>query len=158
MARPRKCRWIWAEPNASYFKPRGIPLVDLDEVILTVDEHETIRLNDLLGLEQDQAALQMKISRQTFGRILTSARKKIADALINAKALKIEGGDFMVAKRKFRCSDCGHTWELAYGTGRPVNCPSCQSKNLHRAEEDRGYARAGRRGGGGYGGPRNKTL
>lgn len=49
----------------------------------------------------------------------------------------------MTAKRKFRCADCDHTWEIPYGTGRPANCPKCESKNIHRAEEDRGYARQG---------------
>lgn len=57
-----------------------------------------------------------------------------------------------MAKKKFRCSECGHTWEVAYGAPRPPLCPECKSANLHRAEEDRGYARRGR-GRGGFGGP-----
>jgi predicted DNA-binding protein (UPF0251 family) len=137
-------------PGSDYFKPRGIPLSMLEEVILTVDEFEAIRLADLDGLYQEQAAEKMKVSRPTFGRIIEAAHKKMADALVKGKALKIEGGEFeMAAMRKFRCYGCQHSWELPYGTGRPENCPSCKSGNIRRAEEDRGYARGVGRGQGG---------
>jgi predicted DNA-binding protein (UPF0251 family) len=133
-------------PESTYFKPRGIPLTMLEEVVLTVDEYEAIRLADLESLYQEQAAERMKVSRQTFGRIIESAHKKVAEALVKGKALKIEGGEFeMAAMRKFKCSDCQHAWELHYGTGRPENCPSCKSGNIHRAQEDRGYARGVRK-------------
>jgi predicted DNA-binding protein (UPF0251 family) len=142
MARPRHCRRISCLPESKYFKPRGIPLSTLEEIILTFDEFEAIRLADLEALYQEQAAREMNVSRQTFGRIIESAHKKVAEALVKGKALKIEGGDFeMAAKREFRCYDCQHTWELPHGTGRPGNCPSCKGGNIHRAEEDRGYAR-----------------
>jgi rubrerythrin len=112
-----------------------------------VDEFEAIRLADLESLYQEQAATEMNVSRQTFGRIIESAHRKVAEALVKGKALKIEGGDFeMAATRKFKCYDCQHTWEISYGTGRPENCPSCKSGNIHRAEEDRGYARGWRAG------------
>jgi predicted DNA-binding protein (UPF0251 family) len=144
MVRPRKCRWVCGEPNARYFKPRGIPLTVLAQSTLTLDELEALRLADVEGLEQGEAAERMKISRQTFGRILEKARRTVADAIVNSKAIKIEGGDVkMVPKRKFSCSNCGHNWEVPYGTGRPSDCPKCQSKNIHRAEEDRGYAQCG---------------
>jgi predicted DNA-binding protein (UPF0251 family) len=142
MARPRNCRRVGSIPESNYFKPRGIPLSMLEEVVLTVDECEAIRLADLESLYQEQAAEKMKVSRQTFGRIIESAHKKVAEALVKGKALKIEGGEFeMAAMRKFRCSDCQHDWNLPYGTGRPQDCPSCKSGNIHRAQEDRGYAR-----------------
>jgi len=142
MARPRNCRRVGSLPESDYFKPRGIPLSMLEEVILTIDEFESIRLADLEGLYQEQAAERMKVSRQTFGRIIESAHKKVAEALVEGKALKIEGGEFeMASTRKFRCYDCQHSWELPYRTGRTENCPSCKSGNIHRAEEDRGYAR-----------------
>jgi predicted DNA-binding protein (UPF0251 family) len=147
MARPRHCRRVGCLPGSKYFKPRGIPLSSLDEVILTVDEFEAVRLADLESLYQEQAAEKMNVSRQTFGRIIESAHKKVAEALVKGKALKIEGGEFeMAAMRKFKCDDCQHSWELSYGTGRPENCPSCKSGNLHRAEEDKGYARGFGRG------------
>ena len=89
-------------PGSEYFKPRGIPLSMLEEVILTVDEFEAIRLADLEGLYQEQAAEKMNVSRQTFGRIIESAHKKVAEALVKGKALKIEGGEFeMASLRKF---------------------------------------------------------
>jgi len=151
MPRPRRCRWVGARPNSTYFKPRGIPLAVLDEIILTVDEHEAIRLNDLEGLEQEEAAKRMKISRQTFGRILASARKKIADAIINAKAIKIEGGDFVTAGGMLKCAECNYVWKLAEATPGPPICPSCGSTNLYPADVGWGYGWGGRRRGWGGG-------
>lgn len=147
MPRPFKCRYIRCEPDVSYFKPRGIPISRLDEVVLTVDEFESVRLADVEGLYQDEAATKMNVSRQTFGNIVKSAHRKIADALVNGKAIKIKGGVYQMAvMRKFKCSECEHVWETAYGAARPGECPKCQSKNIHRAEEDRGYARGRGRG------------
>jgi len=94
MVRPRLCRRILAEPNVTYFKPRGIPLMQLEETILNVEEFEAVRLKDLEGLEQEECAKKMKISQPTFHRLVLSARKKIADAIINGKAIRIEGGNF----------------------------------------------------------------
>ena len=79
-------------PQVTFYKPRGVPLSVLQQVNLTFDELEAIRLADFQGLYQEQAAEKMNISRQTFGRIIESAHKKIADALVNGKALSIEGG------------------------------------------------------------------
>ena len=93
MPRPCRCRRIRCRPDTNYFKPRGIPLDALEEVNLTLDELEAIRLADLGDLYQEAAAKKMNVSRQTFGNIINSAHKKIADALLNAKALKIEGGN-----------------------------------------------------------------
>jgi len=92
MPRPCRCRRIRCNPNANYFKPRGIPLDMLEEVNLALDELEAVRLADLEGLYQEDAAKKMNISRQTFGNVINSAHKKIADVLLNSKALKIEGG------------------------------------------------------------------
>ncbi|SDH75633.1 DUF134 domain-containing protein [Propionivibrio dicarboxylicus] len=89
MVRPLKCRQISCNPASRYFKPAGIPLRELDEVVLKLDEIEAMRLTDLEGLYQIDAAQQMGISRQTIGNILKSAHAKIADALLNGKALRI---------------------------------------------------------------------
>ena len=89
MPRPKKKRRIKCNPAAYYFKPRGIPLIQLEEIILEQDELEAIRLADYDGLSHEEAALKMKISRATFGRIVHSARNKIADSIINGKAIKI---------------------------------------------------------------------
>ena len=93
MPRPKCCRNVCGIPDANYFKPRGIPTVGLEEVVLNLDEFEAIRLADYEALYQEDAARSMNISRQTFGRIIESAHKKIADVLINGKALKIAGGE-----------------------------------------------------------------
>jgi predicted DNA-binding protein (UPF0251 family) len=103
----------------------------LEEVTLSVDEAEAIRLKDLAGLEQEEGADKMGISRPTFQRILASARQKMADALLNGKAIRIEGGNFELAMRRFRCAEDGHEWDItpeALVAGPPV-CPHCQSPN-----------------------------
>ncbi|MDP2807400.1 MAG: DUF134 domain-containing protein, partial [bacterium] len=98
MSRPCKCRRVRCQPSALYFKPRAIPLLLLEEVVLTIDELEAMRLADLEGLYQEEAAGKMMISRQTFGNIIARAHKKVADALVNSKALKIEGGAVKTGK------------------------------------------------------------
>jgi predicted DNA-binding protein (UPF0251 family) len=90
MVRPIKPRRILFNPDVVYFKPRAIPLSILEEVNLNIDELEALRLCDYKNLEQSEAAKKMKISQSTLQRILTSARKKIADALIKGKAIKIK--------------------------------------------------------------------
>jgi predicted DNA-binding protein (UPF0251 family) len=92
MPRPRHCRRVGHLPQVTFYKPQSVPLSVLQHIALTVDELEAIRLADLQGLYQEQAAEKMNVSRQTFGRIIESAHKKIADALVNGKALSIEGG------------------------------------------------------------------
>jgi len=130
------------------FKPAGVPACSLEEVVLTVDELEALRLADLLGMYQEQAAEQMKVSRPTFGRIIESARRKVAETLVQGKALKIEGGVIQMAEtRGFTCSDCQHAWEVPFGAGRPQACPACKGQNIHRAPEDRGRGRGQGRGG-----------
>ena len=142
MARPKRCRRISSTPGSSYFKPRGIPLAVLEEVVLSFDEYEAIRLANLESLYQEQAAEQMGVSRQTFGRIIDSAHKKVAEALVKGRALKIEGGAVVVASAKmFRCCACQHAWDLPDATGQPVNCPSCKSGDIRRTEMDKGHPR-----------------
>jgi len=89
MVRPIKPRRIIFDPNVTYFKPRAIPLSVLKEVNLNVDELESLRLCDLKNLSQAEAAKKMKISQSTLGRILTLARKKVSEALVQGKAIKI---------------------------------------------------------------------
>ncbi len=144
MPRPFRCRRVRCKPDSNYFKPRGIPIDLLDEVNLTIDELEAIRLADLEEKYQEDAAKKMNVSRQTFGNIVNSAHKKIADVLVNSKALKIEGGVVKMIERFFVCYDCKNEWTLAHGSGRPNECPKCKSSNIHRAPHDRGWARGGR--------------
>ncbi|MBU2640029.1 MAG: DUF134 domain-containing protein [Nanoarchaeota archaeon] len=100
MPRPRRCRWVSRRPDFTFFKPAGVRRIDLEQSILTVDELEAINLKDYLGLEQEEAAKKMNISQPTFHRLILSARKKIADAIINGKAIRIQGGNFEIIKNK----------------------------------------------------------
>ena len=107
MPRPRNFRRICQKPAANYYKPRGIPLSALQHINLTFDELEAIRLADLEGMYQEKAAQEMNISRQTFGRIIESAHKKIADALVNGKALSIDGGNIEFDNSGMESKKCG---------------------------------------------------
>lgn len=89
MARPMICRKVSCDVTAKYFKPQGIPMRDLDEIAMELDEIEAIRLADLEGLYQVDAAARMGVSRQTFGNIIARAHKKVASALLGGKALRI---------------------------------------------------------------------
>jgi len=89
MVRPIKPRRVFFDPNVVYFKPRAVPLSLLEEVDLGIDELEALRLCDYKNLEQTEAAKKMKVSQSTLQRILTSARKKVTEALIEGKAIKI---------------------------------------------------------------------
>jgi len=138
MPRPRCCRRIGWLPHCRSFEPRG---GSSDVIFLELDELEALRLADLLGLHQEEAAAEMKISRPTFGRIVEQAHRKVAEALIFGKALHIntKGGNMVVVpKRTFICYDCGKTWQLPFGTNRPQACPACSSHNIHRSPAERG--------------------
>jgi len=141
MARPRKFRYIGFEPGVTYFKPRGIPLSMLDEIALTSDELEAVRLKNLEGFEQIKCAKKMKISQSTFQRILTSANKKIAEALILGKAIKIEKGTVAITAaktRRWRCENCRYEWKIPFGAGkrgREMFCPKCKSRLVHRIDD-----------------------
>ena len=130
MPRPVKWRRVALIPQVSYFKPAGIPLRALEEVGLTVEEVEAVRLRDVERLQQEECAEQMHVSRPTFHRVLGSARGKIADAIISGKAIRIEGGNFALASQLFRCRRDGHEWQVpfeAVASGRPLACPRCES-------------------------------
>ena len=98
--RPKKTRWISCLPGERCFKPRCKPLSKLNRVHLTLDEFEAVRLADLDGMKQVDAAKKLKISRPTFSRIVSSAHNKIADGLVNIKAICIEGGCCEVIKKR----------------------------------------------------------
>ena len=89
MVRPCVRRRIRGNPGSSYFKPAGIRMIDLEESVLDMPEFEAIRLVDLKGISQDEAGAKMQISQSTLSRVLKSGRKKIADAVVNGKAIKI---------------------------------------------------------------------
>jgi predicted DNA-binding protein (UPF0251 family) len=134
MVRPQKDRMVAFNPEISYFKPRGIPMIDLEEVCLTVDQREAIRLSDLLGMSHEDAGSRMGVSRATFGRIIQRARNTVADALINGKAINVEGGNYRIVNkaRLFHCNNCNFEWEEPFGSGRPKWCPACNEKEFYR--------------------------
>jgi predicted DNA-binding protein (UPF0251 family) len=122
MARPRKCRWVEMKPGVTFFKPRGIPLRDLDQQVITVDELEAIRLADYLELTQEAVAKKMAVSRPTVTRMLARAHKAVADALVHGKAIAIQGGDYRLG---FQCCACGHRWSAEEGHEVPAFCVQC---------------------------------
>ncbi|MFC1895134.1 DUF134 domain-containing protein [Thermodesulfobacteriota bacterium] len=99
MARRTKCRLIEATPEVTYFKPQGVPLRDLTEVYLPLEGFEALRLADYEGLKQEDAALRMNVSRQTFSRILIEARRTVVEAVVNGLALFIQGGNYVLEGR-----------------------------------------------------------
>ena len=129
MPRPRKRRRVWHEPRPAIFKPVGVPLDQLKSITLLHDELEALRLVDLDGRYQEEAARQMNVSRSTLQRIVNEARYKVVQALTEGAALHIEGGTFRVARVWWQCDDCGHVWEIEHGSGQstPTRCPSCGS-------------------------------
>ena len=92
MPRPPKPRRVGPAPETVRFKPAGVRARDLEQICLTLDEFEAIRASDLRGERQEEAAERMGVSRQTYGLILSSARRKIAEVVVCGKALRIEGG------------------------------------------------------------------
>ncbi|MBU1127223.1 MAG: DUF134 domain-containing protein [Patescibacteria group bacterium] len=98
MIRPIKPRQVRFDPEIVYFKPRGVPLSSLEEVRLTFDELEAIRLTQKEDKNQITAAKLMKVSQPTLARILSSAYKKIADALICGKAIRVKGGEIVMPR------------------------------------------------------------
>ena len=146
MPRPLICRRVAGCPPAEYFKPAGIPLSGLEEVRLTRDELEALRLADLEGLYQADAAEKMGISRQTFGNIVEAARHKVANVLVNGRALRIQGGVFQMTDRTFTCTSCKHQWKLPFGTGKHQSCPQCGNADNYRVPAERGCGRRADRG------------
>ena len=100
--RPKKTRWVKCVPGERCFKPQCKPLTKCEGVYLSLDEFESVRLACLEGLKQVEAAKLMKISRSTFSRIITAAHRKIADGLVNIKAIRIEGGCCEIIKKRRR--------------------------------------------------------
>lgn len=132
MPRPVKWRKVEFLPDINYFVPVGVPGGHLQENVLKVEELEALRLKDIEGLEQDECAARMEISRQTFQRILNEARAKVADSLVNGKAIRVEGGNYTVHICEFECLSCGNRWEDSFENLEKVRegkleCPKCGS-------------------------------
>ena len=107
MVRPTKTRHVSYVPDVTCYRPSGIPLTLLEEVRLSIEEIEAIRLKDGEGLKQSESARRMGVSRPTFQRVLAAAHRKIAQALIQGQSIRIEGGSFELAQQCFECKG-GH--------------------------------------------------
>lgn len=129
MARPTKFRMVEFFPTEDYFVPLGKPKCEIEEIILKVEELEAMRLKDIEELNQEECAEKMQVSRQTFQNIIDSARKKVAIALTEGKAIKISGGNYTTKLCKFKCLECGEIYEIKYSQDRD-GCPSCGSSRV----------------------------
>lgn len=135
LARPPKWRRIEFIPDIQHFVPFDAKRGGYEENILKIEEAEAIRLKDLERLDQEECAARMEISRQTFQRILHNARRKVADSLVNGKAIRIEGGYFTRNICLVRCLGCGREWEERYENYEKIksgefSCPVCGSKKV----------------------------
>ncbi len=135
MARPVKWRKIENIPTVPYFVPSEKDIDEIPGNIIKLEELEAVRLKDLEGLEQEECAQKMQVSRPTFQRILISAREKITDSLVNGKTLKIEGGNFTRNICPVKCEDCGKQWSESFEKLERIKngeyiCPSCGSSNV----------------------------
>ena len=155
LARPVKWRKIENMPQILRFAPAPNPAANradgpelpVGENILKLEELEAIRLKDLEGLEQEDCAARMEISRPTFQRILVTARQKIADSLIHGKSISFEGGNFTQNICQFRCQSCGREWvepleAIEAGKLRHNFCPKCRSAEIKCCPDDDSEAAA----------------
>lgn len=129
MARPIKCTRVEFFPKNTYFIPLGKKRHEVKEINLKVEELEAMRLKDIEGLNQEECAERMQISRQTFQNIIDSARKKVAMALIQGNAIHIGGGNYIIGLCQFRCLNCGEIYNKNYGQDRYA-CPFCGSGEI----------------------------
>jgi len=108
-------------------------------MIIDVEELEALRLADLEGRYQEDAAEQMGVSRSTFQRIVTQARCKVTQALVTCTALQIKDATIRIAVVEWRCNNCGHTWQIQHGSGhgKPQTCPACDSRMIRRRHSER---------------------
>lgn len=144
MPKPKKNRFVQQPPAVTYYKPQGIPLFQLEQVVLDVDEFEAIRLVDYEGLHLENAARQLNVSRATCARIIDSAHRKIGTAFTHGYAIRIEGGSFVLGKNRYRCRDCGSRWEIEIGKrtaaeAASVACPNCRSSRVQDLGKEVGF-------------------
>ncbi len=135
MARPVKWRKIENMPGTSFFFPSAEGSADVPQNVLLIEEYEAVRLKDLEGLEQEECAEKMQVSRPTFQRILLSAREKIADSLVHGKAIRVAGGNYTVNICPAVCMDCGRKWQDSFEHVKAARdgeyvCPSCGSGRI----------------------------
>lgn len=129
MPRPKKCRRIGFIPKCMKFVPYSTGQEVLEEVVVSIEEIEAVRLSDFEGFEQNDCAERMGISRGTFQRIINAARQKIADALVNGKSIRIDGGLYTIEECTLICKCCGHQWNGSFGQINEQKQESCSHCN-----------------------------
>ena len=130
MPRPKKCRLVKKEPGVTFFKPQGIPLRILEHAVITVDELEALRLSDFLGMSHEETAKELKVSRPTVTRMLARAHQALADALVNGKAIRIEGGDYILEGYECLCPKCGTHWSAPANGNHEQVCGKCSDAEV----------------------------
>ncbi|MDZ7608783.1 MAG: DUF134 domain-containing protein [Cyclobacteriaceae bacterium] len=136
MPRPKRNRVISNPPIMEGFRPFGIPEANLDPLILLYEEYESIRLADYLLLTQEQAAKEMHVSRSTYTRIYENARRTIAQAFVEGKAIFIEGGNFHTNDFWYRCGSC---MKLVISEAEAHSCPYCRGIDLRRLNQKKEF-------------------
>ena len=127
MPRSRSPRTIRCDPTHTYFKPRGIPLSEItEEVRITLEELETLRLTSLEGLSQGETGKLMEVSQSTISRHLDDVYRKIAKALVSGLAIRIEN-----TTEVFHCDECGNTWSFLSNSTKLSVCGNCGSNKFH---------------------------
>ncbi len=139
MPRPVKPRIVENMPQVNFYKPAGVPMMDLKEVVLSIDEFEALRLKDMEKLEQHSCAEKMGVAQSTFQRIITMARQKVVTCLVEGNALRIEGGEYDLAT-DYVCRRCNRKRHRHKGihqgvkpeknntdNHKPPECPECDS-------------------------------
>lgn len=129
MARPKKCRRVEFFPESTKFKPVGKPMCEMEKITLKIEELEALRLKDIEGLNQEECAKNMEVSRQTFQNIIYNAHNKVAIALTQGKAIEISGGHYTTGDCRFKCIECGEDYDINYKQDR-FKCPHCDSENV----------------------------
>ena len=129
MPQRMKCRKVEFLPETDTFLPEGKQDKDAGEYVLKIEELEAMRLKDVMGLSQEACAEKMKVSRQTFQKIIDEARKKVALALIDGTGIRISGGSFVTRSCKIECAECKHIYEPSFGDDK-VMCPKCGSHKI----------------------------
>jgi len=129
MPRPKSNRIVHEPPLHTEFKPVGTKGQTLEVIDLTLDEFESLRLADQMGMSHAEAADEMEISRSTFTRLIEAARKKLADFIIHGKLLSINGGNIHFRNNIIKCQSCGHMFKINFNEVI-TQCPVCKSDNL----------------------------
>ncbi|MCK5824042.1 MAG: DUF134 domain-containing protein [Ichthyobacteriaceae bacterium] len=140
MARPKNSRIVSIPPLFNEFKPSGIKRSELQEVNLSIDEYESIRLADSIGLSHLEASEEMDISRSTFSRLIEGARRKMAEFVVKGKVLKIEGGNIHFDNNIIKCHSCGYMIKTSI-SDHISECPECKSTDLFNVAGNFGHGK-----------------